>query len=275
MFRNLNEEQLTVKCNDMRMNILEMIYNAGSGHPGGSFSSVEILTVLYNKIMKHDPSNSKWEGRDRFVLSKGHVCPALYAVLADCGYFDKSELNKLRKFGSFLQGHPYMHKTNGLDVSSGSLGQGLSVSVGMALGARIDAADYRVYCLMGDGETQEGQVWEAAMAAGHYKLDNLCGIVDFNKLQIDGSVEKVMNINPYKDKWLAFNWNVIEVDGHDVGAVEKAYKAASEYKGKPTMIIAHTAKGKGVSFMENVAGWHGVAPNKEQYESAMKELKSK
>ena len=275
MFRNLNEEQLTVKCNDMRMNILEMIYNAGSGHPGGSFSSVEMLTVLYNKIMKHDPSNSKWEERDRFVLSKGHVCPALYAVLADCGYFDKSELNKLRKFGSVLQGHPYMHKTNGLDVSSGSLGQGLSVSVGMALGARIDAADYRVYCLMGDGETQEGQVWEAAMAAGHYKLDNLCGIVDFNKLQIDGSVEKVMNINPYKDKWLAFNWNVIEVDGHDVIAVEKAYKDASEYKGKPTMIIAHTAKGKGVSFMENVAGWHGVAPNKEQYEAAMKELRSK
>ena len=275
MFRNLNEEQLIVKCNNMRINILEMIYSAGSGHPGGSFSSVEILTVLYNKIMKHDPSNSEWKRRDRFVLSKGHICPALYAVLADCGYFDVSELNELRKFGSSLQGHPYMHKTNGLDVSSGSLGQGLSVAVGMALGAKIDEEDFRVYCLMGDGETQEGQIWEAAMAAGHYKLDNLCGIVDFNKLQIDGNVERVMNINPYKEKWLAFNWNVIEVDGHDVSAIEKAYKFASECKGKPTLILAHTIKGKGVSFMENVAGWHGVAPNKEQYEAAMKELESK
>ena len=275
MFRNLNEEQLIVKCNNMRINILEMIYSAGSGHPGGSFSSVEILTVLYNKIMKHDPSNSEWKRRDRFVLSKGHICPALYAVLADCGYFDVSELNELRKIGSSLQGHPYMHKTNGLDVSSGSLGQGLSVAVGMALGAKIDEEDFRVYCLMGDGETQEGQIWEAAMAAGHYKLDNLCGIVDFNKLQIDGNVERVMNINPYKEKWLAFNWNVIEVDGHDVSAIEKAYKFASECKGKPTLILAHTIKGKGVSFMENVAGWHGVAPNKEQYEAAMKELESK
>ncbi len=274
MFRNLDETKLKEKTRQLRVNILKMLGEAGSGHPGGSLSSIDMLTVLYNKVMKHDPKNPSWNERDRFVLSKGHVCPALYAVLADCGYFDEKELMTLRKYESILQGHPYMFKTPGLDVSSGSLGQGLSVAVGMALASKMNNESTRVYCLMGDGESQEGQIWEAAMAAGHYKLDNLCGILDFNGLQIDGKVEKVMNINPVKDKWTAFNWNVIEIDGHDVGKIEEAFNKAGEYKGKPTLILARTVKGKGVSFMENEPGWHGVAPNKEQLEKALAELKA-
>ena len=272
MFRNLNEGQLRAKTKELRTKILKMLCEAGSGHSGGSLSSIDILTVLYNKVMNHDPKNPKYPGRDRFVLSKGHVCPALYVVLADCGYFDESHLMTLRKYGSILQGHPYMHKTPGLDVSSGSLGQGLSVAVGMALGARMDNGNPRVYCLLGDGEPQEGQVWEAAMAAGHYKLDNLCGIVDQNRLQIDGFVKDVMNIEPLADKWAAFNWNVIRCDGHDVTSIEKAFTEAAAFKGKPSVIIADTVKGKGVSFMENKCNWHGVAPNKEQLETAMCEL---
>jgi transketolase len=266
------ENQLKRKSQELRAEILKMIAAAGSGHPGGSLSAIDILNVLYNKIMKHDPHNPKWEGRDRFVLSKGHICPALYAVLADCGYFPKEVLTTLRTYGSPLQGHPYMHKTAGLDVSSGSLGQGLSVAAGMALAAKTDRKDNRIYCLMGDGEQDEGQIWEAAMAAAHYGLDNLCGIVDHNHLQIDGRIEDVMSPEPLADKWRAFNWNVIETDGHDLDEIEKAFLDAKECKGKPTVIIAETVKGKGVSFMENSAGWHGTAPSAQQLESALKEL---
>ncbi|HEY5466873.1 MAG TPA: transketolase [Clostridia bacterium] len=272
MFRDLDDAQMAVKTKDLRSKILQMLCEAGSGHSGGSLSSIDILAVLYNKVMNHDPKNPKDPKRDRFVLSKGHVCPALYAVLADCGYFDPAALMTLRKFGSILQGHPYMLRTPGLDVSGGSLGQGLSVSVGMALAVQMDKGAQRVYCLMGDGEQQEGQIWEAAMAAGHYHLDNLCGIVDRNRLQIDGKTDDVMTIEPLEDKWTAFNWNVIRVDGHHFAAVEDAFRQAAAYKGKPSVIIADTVKGKGVSFMENVCSWHGVAPNKDQLSDAMCEL---
>lgn len=268
----LNQKQLDKKANQLRINILDMLYHAGSGHPGGSLSAIDIMTVLFNNVMKHDPKNPHWEERDRFILSKGHIAPAIYAILADCGYFDPKELKTLRKYGSILQGHPDMHKTPGLEVSSGSLGQGLSIATGLALAGKSDEKDYRVYCMMGDGETQEGQIWEAAMAAGHYKLDNLCGIVDKNTLQIDGKVEEVMNVNPIKEKWLSFNWNVIEIDGHNVLDIENAFKKAGEFKGKPSLIIASTIKGKGVSFMEDVAGWHGKAPNKQELETALAEL---
>lgn len=272
MFRNLDAEQLQNKTRELRGKILAMLCEAGSGHSGGSLSSIDIMAVLYNKIMNHDPKNPKDPKRDRFVLSKGHVAPALYAVLADCGYFDESHLKTLRKYGSILQGHPYMHKTPGLDVSSGSLGQGLSVAVGMALAARADQGVQRIFCLMGDGELQEGQIWEAAMAGGHYKFDNLCGIVDQNGLQIDGPVENVMNIEPLADKWTAFGWNVIRCDGHDVTAIEQAFAEAATFKGKPSVIIAATVKGKGVSYMENKCNWHGATPNKEQLATAICEL---
>lgn len=275
MIKNLEEQQLKEKARQLRIETLEMLYEAGSGHPGGSFSAIDILVVLYNNIMKFDPKNPKWKERDRFFLSKGHISPALYAVLADCGYFDKVELKTLRKYGSILQGHPCMQKTPGIEVSSGSLGQGLSIATGVALGARMNGENYRVYTMMGDGEIQEGQIWEAAMSAGHYKLDNLCGIVDLNGLQIDGTVEEVLNINPVKDKWLAFNWNVIEIDGHDVVQIENAFKQACKYRGQPTVILAKTVKGKGVSFMENNAAWHGMTPNKQQLEEALAELSFK
>jgi transketolase len=272
MLGQMSETQLNRKAKQLRIDILSMICEAGSGHPGGSLSAIDIMAVLYNNIMNHDPKNPKMPGRDRFILSKGHIAPALYAVLADCGYFNKEELMTLRKYGSILQGHPYMHKTPGVEISTGSLGQGLSVATGIALGAKLNNETYRVYCMMGDGEIQEGQIWEAAMSAGHYKLDNLVGIVDYNGVQIDGSCEDVMNIDPVKDKWLAFNWNVIEVDGHDVVKIEEAFHKASEFKGKPTLILAHTVKGKGVSFMENNCAWHGTAPNKEQLAKALAEL---
>jgi transketolase len=267
-----NIEQLEETARKLRIKILRMIYTAGSGHPGGSLSAIDILVVLYNNIMKHYPLDPHWKERDRFILSKGHVCPALYAVLAECGYFPSEELNNLRKFGSMLQGHPAMEKTPGVEVSTGSLGQGLSIATGIALGARSNADKFRIYCLMGDGETQEGQIWEAAMTAGHYQLDNLCGIVDCNKLQIDGRVANVMSIEPLADKWRAFNWHVIEIDGHNLAQIYNAFHEAIAYKGKPTVILANTIKGKGVSFMENNAGWHGVAPNKEQLEQALVEL---
>lgn len=272
MFRNLDETQMIAKTKVLRSNILKMLNEAGSGHSGGSLSSIDILAVLYNKVMRHNPKNPKDPSRDRFVLSKGHVCPALYAVLADCGYFDESHLMTLRKYGSILQGHPYMHKTPGLDVSSGSLGQGLSIAAGMALAAKSDSSCQRVYCLMGDGEQQEGQIWEAAMSAGHYRLDNLCGIVDQNRLQIDGYVEAVMNIEPLADKWASFGWNVIGCDGHDVTDIENAFYQAAACKDKPSVIIAATVKGKGVSFMEDKCGWHGMPPNREQLASALVEI---
>lgn len=274
MNNKLDAEQLKEKARQLRISILEMLYEAGSGHPGGSLSAIDIIAVLYNNIMQHDSKDPHWKERDRFILSKGHIAPALYAVLADCGYFESKELKTLRKYGSILQGHPYMHKTPGIEVSSGSLGQGLSVATGIALGAKSNEENYRVYCMMGDGEIQEGQIWEAAMAAAHYKLDNLCGIVDYNHLQIDGRVEDVMDISSCKEKWLAFNWNVIEIDGHDVVEIENAFKQAEECKRKPTIIIANTVKGKGVSFMENNAAWHGTAPNKQQLEVALAELQA-
>lgn len=268
----MTRDSLKKKTRKLRINILNMLCTAGSGHPGGSLSAIDILIVLYNKIMNHDPGNPSWDGRDRFILSKGHACPALYAVLADCGYFEESELGTLRQYKSILQGHPYMQKTPGLDISTGSLGQGLSVAVGMSLACMKDGKNTRIYCLMGDGEMQEGQIWEAVMAAGHYKLDNLCGIVDKNGLQIDGKVKDVMNIDPLAEKLMAFHWNVVETDGHDIGKIEEAFEEAKLHKGKPTMIIAHTVKGKGVSFMENVAEWHGLAPDKAQLARALQEI---
>ena len=272
MAQKIDVQEAAAHCTLLRADLVKMLNAAGSGHPGGSLSCLDILYVLYNYVMKQDPKDPKWEERDRFVLSKGHVNPALYVVLADLGYFPKSELMTLRKFGSILQGHPYMHKTPGLDVSSGSLGQGLSVAAGMAAAAKADGKPNRVYALMGDGEQEEGEIWEAAMSAAHFKLDNLCGIVDHNHLQIDGNVEEVMNIEPIADKWRAFGWNVIGIDGHDYAQILDAFVKAQECKGKPTVIIAETVKGKGISFMENQAGWHGVAPNGEQLKQALEEL---
>lgn len=263
---------LIEKSKTLRKNLLRMLCEARSGHSGGSLSAIDILMVLYNKVMRHDPKHPDDPTRDRFILSKGHACPALYVVLADCQYFEESKLATLRKFGSILQGHPNMHFTPGLDASTGSLGQGLSISVGMALSAKMDKTNQRVYCLMGDGEQQEGQIWEAAMSAGHYGLDNLCGIIDLNSLQIDGCVSDVMNIEPIADKWQAFNWNVIHVDGHSILDLESAFMQAADYKGKPSVIMAKTIKGKGVSYMENRCGWHGVAPDDEQLDAAICEL---
>jgi len=264
-------EVLKAKAKSIRRDILTMLESAGSGHPGGSLSMVEILLVLYDYSLRHNPKEPSWPKRDRFILSKGHGCPALYAILADCGYFSKDELSTLRKQGSRLQGHPQMGLP-GVEISSGSLGQGLSISDGIALALKMDKIPARVYCMMGDGETQEGQVWEAALSAAHYKLDNVCAIIDYNKLQIDGFVCDVKNIEPLDDKWRAFGWNVIEADGHNIAALEDAFDAAEACKGKPSIIIAHTVKGKGVSFMENKCEWHGVAPKKDELEKALKEL---
>ncbi len=258
----------------LRLDLVSMLFEAGSGHSGGSLSAVEIMTVLYFHEMNHDPADPEWAGRDRFVLSKGHVCPILYAGLARAGYFPVEELLTLRRLGSRLQGHPGTNKgLPGLEVSTGSLGQGLGVAVGIALGAKHDKADYRVYCLNGDGELDEGSIWEAAMAAAHYKLDNLVTVVDNNDLQIDGRLKKVMDVYPIDRKFEAFNWNVISCDGHDVEALIDAFQQARDFKGKPSVIIAKTVKGKGVSFMENEAGWHGKAPNAEELRKALEELK--
>lgn len=265
-------DKLEKICKDMRADILKMTHAAGSGHPGGSLSAVELMAVLYFKVLNHRPQEPHWPERDRFILSKGHACPVLYTAMARSGYFPVEELLTLRKLGSRLQGHPNMKVLPGLETSSGSLGQGLSISNGLALAAKINKKDYRVYCLMGDGELQEGQVWEAAMTAAHYKLDNVCALVDYNNLQIDGNVEAVKGIAPLKEKWQSFNWHVIEIDGHDLAEVEKAYGEAKEIKGKPTVILARTVKGKGVSFMEDVAGWHGKAPNQEELEKALQEI---
>ena len=256
-------------AHQMRHDIINMTHAAGSGHPGGSLSSVEIMTALYFKIMNHDPENHEWEDRDRFVLSKGHVCPVLYSALARRGYFHPDELMSLRKLGSRLQGHPDRKKLPYLEISCGSLGQGLSIAVGMAIGLKMDKRKPRVYCLMGDGELQEGQIWEAAMTGAHYNLDNLCGIVDVNGLQIDGFTKDVMNIEPLEDKWKAFGWNVIKVDGHDIEKIVKAFEQAKKVKGKPTVILADTVKGKGVDFMEHQAEWHGKAPDNNQKEKAL------
>ncbi|MCM8770493.1 MAG: transketolase [Candidatus Omnitrophica bacterium] len=263
--------ELEQKAKKIRRMIIKMLACAGSGHPGGSLSATDIITCLYNAVMRHDPKNPHWPERDRFHMSKGHCCPLWYAVLADAGYFKEEELWTLRKLGSILQGHPD-RRTPGVDVASGSLGQGLSVALGMSLAAKVDRKDYRVYCLLGDGEIQEGNIWEAAMAASHYKCDNLCAIVDYNGFQIDGKIQDIMALEPLVEKWKAFGWYTIEIDGHNIRQILEAFQEAKNIKEKPTVIIAHTVKGKGVSFMENVVDFHGRAPTKEEAERALKEL---
>jgi transketolase len=266
-------EELQKRANAVRCSIVAMLGEAGSGHPGGSLSSADIVTALYFSVLRHNPKDPSWPDRDRFHLSKGHCCPALYAVLAEAGYFPREKLLSLRTFGSLLQGHPD-RRTPGVEAASGSLGQGLSIAVGMSLAGRLDKKNYRVYCLMGDGEQQEGNIWEAAMAASHYACDNLCAIVDFNGLQIDGKVSDVMNIEPLAQKWQAFGWHTVEIDGHDMKQLLCAFDEAASVKGAPSVIIASTIKGKGVSFMENVCNFHGVAPTKDETARALKELGS-
>ena len=265
-------KELQKIAKDLRRDIIEMIYGAKSGHPGGSLSIADIMAVLYWNEMNVDPANPKMENRDRFVLSKGHAAPALYAALIEKGYASKDLIPTLRRWHSPLQGHPDMKKLPGVEMSTGSLGQGLSAANGMAISAKIYGNDYRVYAILGDGELQEGQIWEAVMTAAHYKLDNLVAIVDYNNLQIDGKVSDVMDVSPVADKFKAFNWHVIEIDGHNYDEIIKAFAEARTVKGKPTVIVANTVKGKGVSFMENNAGFHGAAPNDEEYKKAMEEL---
>ena len=268
------EEELKEIARKLRINIVKQVYLAKSGHPGGSLSIADILAVLYFKEMNVDSNNPKMEDRDRLVLSKGHCAPALYAALALKGFFDIKELDKFRKVGSILQGHPDMKKIPGIDMTTGSLGQGLSAANGMALAGKLNKSNYRVYCILGDGELEEGQIWEAAMTSHHYKLDNLCVIVDNNNLQIDGKVEDVMNIYPIVDKFKSFGFETIQIDGHNITQIMEALGQARKIKGKPTVIIAKTIKGKGVSYMENQAGWHGKAPNEDEYKRAINELKN-
>ena len=271
----MNKSEKTVlaeTANRVRIGILDGVFNAGCGHPGGSLSIAELLMYLYFKEMKIDPANPKWEDRDRFVLSKGHTAPALYATLAERGFFPVEELKTLRKIDSRLQGHPDMKGIPGVDMSTGSLGLGISAACGMALAGKTAGKDYRVYTILGDGESEEGQVWEAAMFAAHYKLDNLVAIVDWNGLQIDGTVEEVMNPTPHNLKFSAFGWNVISIDAHDFDQIEAALAAAKAVKGKPTAIIAKSVKGKGVSYMENAVQWHGAAPKEDLYRVALADL---
>ncbi len=270
----MNNKILELKkvANDIRIGAIEAVYSAKSGHPGGALSSADILACLYFSELNVSPENPNNPDRDRFVLSKGHSCPGLYSALAHRGYFDVSELKGFRHLGSIMQGHPDMKNIKGVDMSAGSLGQGFSCACGMALAGKLDNKDYRVYTLIGDGESQEGQIWEAVMFGAHYKLDNLCLIIDNNGLQIDGKVEEVMNTMPYESKLEAFGWNVISIDGHNIEEILKAFEVAKSTKGKPTAIVAKTVKGKGVSYMENQAGWHGKAPNDDEYAQAIKEL---
>ena len=268
--RSLEELQLIARR--VRRHIIEMTGAAGSGHPGGSLSVVEILVTLFFGVMRHDPKNPHWEDRDRFILSKGHGCPALYAVMAEAGYTPVEQLKTLRKLGSIYQGHPDRRFIPALEASTGSLGQGLSIGLGMALAARLDGKSYRTYVVLGDGESQEGQIWEGAMFAAYHKVDNLVAIVDYNKIQLDGFIKDVMELEPFAAKWHGFGWHVRELDGHDIPALQQALAEAETVKGRPTVVIAHTVKGKGVSFMENVPKWHGVAPTPEEVELALKEL---
>lgn len=267
--------ELTRRCIDLRIDILEMLTVAESGHPGGSLSCIDLIAALYRHVLKHDATRPSWDARDRFVLSKGHGVPALYAVLADEGYFDRKLLPTLRQLGSPLQGHPVVGTAPGIEACTGSLGQGLSVAQGMALAARIDRNDARVFCLMGDGEIQEGQVWEAAMSAGKFGVDNLVGIVDLNKAQIDGLVRDVMPLEPLAEKWRSFGWLTREIDGHDYGEILDAYEWASTREARPKVILAHTIKGKGVSFMESdLVKWHGVSPTRAECDRAVAELRA-
>ena len=271
----MDKNQLLEMCTTIREDILVMLNKAKSGHPGGSLSATELVTALYfGGIMKYDAKNPKWEGRDFFILSKGHACPAIYAALARAGFFSIDELGKLRRLGSILQGHPNAMLTPGLDCSSGSLGQGLSIANGLGLAFKKQDKPNRVYCLLGDGEIQEGQIWEAAMTSAHYRLDNVCAILDSNGIQLDGRVDDIKGIEPLADKWLSFGWNVIECDGHDIEQVYNAYEAAMSKKSKPSILIAKTVKGKGVSFMENNIDWHGLTPNDEQLAKALAEIRA-
>jgi len=264
--------QLQNKCVDLKKKVIHMIYKAQSGHPGGSLSVAEFVTACYFKEMNYDPKNPRWEDRDRFILSKGHVCPAQYAALAMTGFFDESVLETLRKEGSPLQGHPDMKGIPGVDMSTGSLGLGISAACGMALSGKVYGKDYRVYTILGDGESEEGQVWEAAMFAAHYKLDNLVAVLDWNGLQIDGAITEVMNPTPHDEKFKAFGWHVISIDAHNFDEIEAAFLEAKTVKGKPTVIIAKSTKGKGVSYMENACEWHGQAPKEDLYKVAIADL---
>lgn len=264
--------QLQEKARLLRADILKMLHKAQSGHTGGSLSAIDMITALYFGKMRHNPADPAWTGRDRFVLCKGHAAPAQYVALAEAGYFPKEDLTMLRRLGSHLQGHPDSKSTPGVEVCTGSLGQGLSQAVGMALGLRLDRSESRVFALLGDGELQEGQVWEAAMSAGHYRLDNLCAMVDANGLQIDGEVARVMNVGPIGAKFAAFGWHVLEIDGHDMAAILDALNKAGELKEKPTVIVASTVKGKGVPFFENKASYHGVPPSDTELPEALKHL---
>lgn len=269
---NYDIKMMKKKAVQIRKHIVDEVYSAASGHPGGSLSCTDILTVLYFSKMRIDPKIPLWEDRDRFVLSKGHCSPALYAVLAEKGFFPVEDLVTFRQADSYLEGHPSMRYVPGVDMSTGSLGQGISAAVGMAMAGKLDGKDYRVYSILGDGELEEGQVWEALMAAAHYKLDNLTAFLDHNGLQIDGKITEVMSPEPVADKFRAFGWNVLMIDGHRMEDIIIALDEAEQRRKQPTIIIANTVKGKGVSFMENQAGWHGTAPNKEQYDQAMAEL---
>jgi transketolase len=266
-------EELQALCKRVRREIVQMIGEAKSGHPGGSLSAVEILVTLFFDVMRHDPANPGWPDRDRFILSKGHGCPALYAVLAEAGYTPLDQLNTLRKLGSIYQGHPDKRFIPVLEASTGSLGQGLSLAMGMGFAARLDKRPTRVYALLGDGEIQEGQIWEAAMFGAFHKIDNVVAIVDYNRIQLDGFVKDIMELEPLVPKWQGFGWHVIELDGHDIPALQAAFAEAAAVRGKPTVIIAHTIKGKGVSFMENNPKFHGVAPTKEEVQLALEELR--
>lgn len=269
----MNINELKKMSRIIRSDIVQMVHKAESGHPGGSLSATDLMVGLYfSGIMKVDPTNPEWDDRDRFILSKGHVAPVLYSVLARKGFYNVDELWTLRKLGSSLQGHPHKHATPGLDCSSGSLGQGLSVSNGIAIALKRQNKDSRVYCLLGDGELQEGQVWEAVMTAAQHKLDNVCAIVDYNLVQLDGDVDDIKSLGDLCAKWYDFGWNVIELDGHDMEQVVKAFEMAKTFKGKPSVLIANTIKGKGVSYMENDCNWHGNAPNAEQLEKALSEI---
>lgn len=263
---------LAERAYQLRRDILEMLAEAGSGHPGGSLSCVEILTTLFFHKLHYDPMNPRWDGRDRFILSKGHAAPALYAALAEAGYFPREDLLSLRKLGSYLQGHPDQRLTPGVEVSTGSLGQGFSFAQGMAMAGKMEGAPFRVYALISDGEMEEGQIWEAALFASHHQLDNLTGFVDVNGIQNDGFTKNILSSEPVADKWRAFGWHVAEVDGHSLPALLAAVDEAAETKGQPSMIVCRTVKGKGVSFMENNPEWHGKAPNREQLAQALAEL---
>lgn len=272
-FQPMSVDELKQMAAVIRCDIIEMICTAGAGHPGGSLSATDIVTALYFRMMRIDPANPRWPERDRFILSKGHACPVWYAALAERGFYDKSHLSTLRRMGSILQGHPDMNKAPGIDMTAGSLGQGLSVGIGMALAGRLQKFNYHVWVVIGDGESQEGSVWEAAMSGAKWKLENLTAILDRNNLQNDAFVDELMPIEPLADKWRAFGWNVIEIDGHDMSAIVTALESAKAHRESPTIVIAQTVKGKGVSYMENVCEWHGKAPCREEADKALDEIR--